>query len=338
MTIPSNEGDRSIAMYFQLRYIATDFEFGDAQISLSDPVRKIDVLLRKRVPEDALPNPLEADDGIVSVLCERAIAERLQREAISSGQLSMKKKAVSDVFDDMRNHMLRTMRLIRWRTNSHGGPNPIRAAIWDGFKWSPDKIEWKQVADYLSFKVEQSYSGPEWSTEAAQFIKAEISGDLDEPLGHELLREAWTNRDANPRSSIVLAVAAAEVGFKQFASRAFPDTAWILENLPSPPLVKMLTDLFPWTKLKLQIEDRKPIPDSITVILKKAVLLRNEIVHRRVENLNDDTVLSVLTAVRDLLYSLDLLENQTWARSYLSYEPKDSVTLRARYHERKSNG
>ena len=71
---------------------------------------------------------------------------------------------------------------------------------------------------------------------------------------------------------------------------------------------------------------------------RKAVLLRNEIVHRRVENLNDDTVLSVLTAVRDLLYSLDLLENQTWARSYLSYDPKDSVTLRARYHERKSNG
>jgi hypothetical protein len=45
------------------------------------------------------------------------------------------------------------------------------------------------------------------------------------------------------RSAIVLAVAAAEVGFKQFAVKIFPDTAWILEHLQSPPLTKML-DLF----------------------------------------------------------------------------------------------
>lgn len=336
MTTPGTEAGKPHTVYFQLRYITTDFEFGDVQISVSDPARKIDVLLEKRIAQDAIPNPLEAGDGIVSITCEREITERLLREAVSSGQLSIKKQAVSDVFDDMRNHMLRTMRLIRWRTNSQGRPNPIRMTIWDGFKWSLDGIEWKPVADYLAFTIEvHPYTGSKWSSEAAQFVKAGMSADLDEPLAHELLREAWVNREENPRSSVVLAVAAAEVGFKQFASKAFPDTAWILENVPSPPLVKMLTELFPWPKLTLQTNGKEwAPPDSITPVLKKAILLRDEIVHRGLKKLSRDTVNSVLTAVSDLLYFLDAVQSREWALNFLSDESKDSVTLGARYKER----
>jgi hypothetical protein len=63
----------------------------------------------------------------------------------------------------------------------------------------------------------------------------------------------------------------------------------------------MLTELFPWSKLKLQINGKKVSPPySITTELQKAVLLRNEIVHRRAEAPNMATVDSVLTAVRDL--------------------------------------
>ena len=51
----------------------------------------------------------------------------------------------------------------------------------------------------------------------------------------------------NPRSSLILGVAAAEVGFKQFASKTLPDTAWLLE-FPSPPLFDMLQK-FPWKQL-----------------------------------------------------------------------------------------
>jgi hypothetical protein len=153
---------------------------------------------------------------------------------------------------------------------------------------------------------------------------------LDEPLGHELLREAWTNRNANPRSCIVLAVAAAEVGFKQFASKTFPDAAWILENVQSPPLVKRLTELFPWSKLKVQIngKDLTP-PDSVTTTLTKAVRLRNDIDHGRGENLSGKTVDSVLTAVRDLLYFLDVVHGQQWAN--LSPQRRGSQTFHTDY-------
>jgi len=162
---------------------------------------------------------------------------------------------------------------------------------------------------------------PHWTNETAEFVSREVLGELDEPLGHELLREAAVNRKDNPRSSLVLAVVAAEVGFKQFASNAFPDADWILEKLPSPPLETML-QVFPWSKLGVQINGKVPgIPDSIRRELKKAVFLRNHIVHAGVrERLKVETVESVLRAVRDLLYFLDALRGQSWAASHISPE------------------
>jgi hypothetical protein len=327
MTIPDADENEAYIMYFQNRYISTGFEFGDKQISISDPEKNMDFLLRKRIPEDVPVNEkaIEAGDGFVTVTCKRKMTKRIYDEAVSSGQLSVKKEAVGSIHHEMYKYVLRTMRLIRWRTNSRGRPNPIRSALFDGLKWSLDGTEWKPVADYISFKVSVS-ANPRWTSQEEQFVVAQTSGELDEPLGHELLREAWSNRSENPRSSIVLAVAAAEVGFKQFAANAFPDSAWILENVPSPPLVKMLAELFPWDKLKLENNgrDARP-PDSVITLLKKAVFLRDGIVHRGVKTLSSDTVDSVLTAVRDLLYFLDTLQGQVWALSHLSAVARQSL-------------
>ncbi len=56
--------------------------------------------------------------------------------------------------------------------------------------------------------------------------------------------------------------------------------------------------------------------------LKKAVLLRNDIVHGRGESLSGKTVDSVLTAVRDLLYFLDVAQGREWAIYHLSAEAR----------------
>jgi hypothetical protein len=86
----------------------------------------------------------------------------------------------------------------------------------------------------------------------------------------------------------------------------------------------MLTGLFPWSRLKIQIngEDLTP-PESVITTLTTAEKLRNDIVHGRLENLNGKTVTSVLTAVRDLLYFLDVAQGQQWALYYLSTEARE---------------
>jgi hypothetical protein len=320
--MPQPETDKSHTMYFQLRYITNDFDFVDTQIDMADSSRKMTFVLRRREPQDTPTPPLQTGDGFLTVTCERELSERIQAEATSSGQLSLKKGPVREVHSDMYRYGLRTLHLIRWRTNSEGKPHPIRSGVTDGFMWSFDGTQWKPVMDCLSMEVSLKVH-PQWSVEAEQFVKAELTSDLDEPLGQELLREAWTNRKENPRSCIVLAVAAAEVGFKQFAANVFPDTAWLLESLQSPPLVKMLTELFPWSKLNVQINGQTLTPpESVTTTLVKAVKLRNDIVHGRLENLNGRTVTSVLTAVRDLLYFLDAAQGQRWALDHISGEAR----------------
>jgi len=312
----TNETPKTIR--FQLEYVTRDFKFEDARIVISDPSKRLEAILTKK-PAGTASSPTEPGDGLIVAICEREVASRLYEEAVSSGQLSFHKEAVANACKDMQSFILRTLRLLRWRTRSPGRPYPIRATA--GFRWSLDGLEWKPVAQYLSMAIRQLENPPKLTDEATEFVRTAILGDLDEPLGHELLREAWTNYDTNLRSAIVLAVAAAEVGFKQFAMKVFPETAWILETLQSPPLSKML-DLFPWHKLKLVINGQPvTVPDSIKDELKKANTLRNEIVHGRSGSLTRDTTEEVLYTVRDLLYFLDTLTDlKWWAINFISPE------------------
>jgi hypothetical protein len=100
-------------MYFQLRYITTDFDFEGQEISTSDSSQKMIFVLRKRVPQDAERPPMEPMDGFATVTCERDLAARLHEEAISSGMLSIKKGAVRQMHLDMYSFMLHAIRLIR---------------------------------------------------------------------------------------------------------------------------------------------------------------------------------------------------------------------------------
>ena len=72
-----------------------------------------------------------------------------------------------------------------------------------------------------------------------------INQGLSEPLTHSLFREAYAQRVTNRRSSLVLAVAAAEVAVKRCATILAPRAAWLLEELPSPPIAQMITDFLP---------------------------------------------------------------------------------------------
>jgi hypothetical protein len=304
-------------LYFRLTYITGGFLFGDAKIKVSDAGKGITVFYEKR-PKDSEPPPYETNDGLIVALCERGLSERLYSEAVSSEILSRNKAAVKQVFDDMNDLIQRALRLARWKTNIQGGPNPIRSAVPNYFVWSVDGLDWKMVADSISVGIKFLYSLHHWSKEDAEFLQTEILKSSNEPLAHELLREAEINRESNPRSSLILGVAAAEVGFKHFVSEIFPDTTWLME-LPSPPLIELINK-FPWEKVKTRINNQVPaVPTLIMDELKKAITLRNKIVHSGIATLNPDTMDSIGNAVNDFLYFLDLVRTgQGWPRMCMS--------------------
>jgi hypothetical protein len=55
-----------------------------------------------------------------------------------------------------------------------------------------------------------------------------------EPVPHALLREAWSQRHSNPNSSLLIGMAALEVGVKDYIAACMPAAAWLAENVPSP--------------------------------------------------------------------------------------------------------
>lgn len=307
-------------MFFRLRYITTYFDFGDVEIRASDPSKGIEVVYTKRLKDDE-PPPLEPNDGLIVTTCERALSDRLTAEAAATGMLSFKKDDVHTAYEDMHNCMDRVLRLVRWRTNARGGPDPLRMCGKDYFTWSANGSDWKMVSDAVFAKLVIGQIDRFCSQADIEFVQQAVKGDINEPLAHELLREANVNQTLNRRSSLVLAVAAAEVGFKQFASQTLPDSGWLLE-LPSPPLVEMVRR-FPWGRIKLRIDGKIPsVPEEITAELKKAVTLRNQIVHSGAANLEADTLESIVDTVRDFLYFLDMLtgSGQPWASNLIRRE------------------
>ena len=81
-----------------------------------------------------------------------------------------------------------------------------------------------------------------------------IDEGADEPLAHALLREAEINRNRDAlRSALILAVAAIEIGVKRFIATAIPGTAWLLEQIQSPPTHKLLSDYLPTLPAKQTI-------------------------------------------------------------------------------------
>jgi hypothetical protein len=133
-----------------------------------------------------------------------------------------------------------------------------------------------------------------------------------EPVAHQLLVEAFEQSRSNPRGAFVLAVAAAEVGVKQYAARGGESESWLLSELPSPPLTKLLKDYLPLLTTR-RTTNGEVIPRSIRASLDSAVQTRNKIVHRGAGAPSSIVLTELLATVNDLLYLLDWLSGSEWA-------------------------
>jgi len=134
-------------------------------------------------------------------------------------------------------------------------------------------------------------------------VIALVSSGSSEPLSHELLREAFDQAPTNPRSALLVGIAAAEVGFKGLVLELAPQTEWLVETVPSPPLVMMLREYMPRLPVKLKIDEKVPkIPDNVLGTLQNGVQARNKTTHAtRSKPLDSETLKELLLTVRDLL-------------------------------------
>lgn len=149
---------------------------------------------------------------------------------------------------------------------------------------------------------------PACSPKLQDEIEGLIRADANEPLGHELFLEAWQNKNSNPRSALIIGIAAAEVGFKQCVVKLVPGAVWLITECPSPPLTIMLSRYLPSLPVKLKIQGQvvRP-PKTIRRALATGVEARNKTTHAGASLLKGEELEEMLLCVRDLLSLVRLL-------------------------------
>src|SRR5260370_28377505 len=145
---------------------------------------------------------------------------------------------VEQINRELNDYAKRTVNVLRWRCGTEGEHNPIgyRGAVWsfDGQNWLPLPGRF-QFHSWISSNIGLS-------DEILEDTKNLVKQGGNHPLGHELYLEAWEQRHQNPRSALIVGIAAAETGVKQCISRFVPEAKWLIENTPSPDLVKILSE------------------------------------------------------------------------------------------------
>jgi hypothetical protein len=232
---------------------------------------------------------------------------------------------LTDTVAGLSGQLDRAIRVFMWRRGLHVEYSrpPVRSsASWslDGHTWNPIRIALR-LWGWNSIPI---YKGPV-PAEITEYVGPYVANGGDEPLARQILREAWAQKSASPRSALVLAITAAEVGFKQCVSQLVPEARWLVEEIPSPPLHKMLTEYLPHLPVKLRLTGKTLVPpEDLLHEIQTGVALRNQVAHRGNESVTFEKLLRILKAVSDLLWILDFYQGHQWAIRYVQVAVLDA--------------
>jgi hypothetical protein len=211
---------------------------------------------------------------------------------------------------------------MRWRFAVPGLPRGLNNA-----RWSVDGEKWLPMPGFTS--VELMRDGTlDLTVPGVSRVATLLRNHQVEPLGHELFLESYHLKNSNRRSSVVVGVSALEVGLKQLISSAIPDSTWLLDNLPSPPVEKLLGEYLPMIPLpNAPAQLPREIPKRLRDMAKKAVTVRNQIAHRGAAAPEGESVREILDAVQDLLWLFDAYSGHHWAVRHLSVQTRIDLGL-----------
>jgi hypothetical protein len=205
----------------------------------------------------------------------------------------------------------------------------VRFIAWRYFPQGVDTephgtLEWSADGGHTWFALARNMGGGRsWSTPAipgsanSTDLQTLIDRWREVPVAYSLLWEARTLRSANAR--LALTVTALEVGTKAFIGLCVPDADWLLTNLQSPPVFKLLRDYLPQlTPPSGAVDHCNALPGDILAVINQAVQARNELLHRG-KSFPRARLRELDHAVHFALRMLDFYSGEAWAEGYLGY-------------------
>jgi hypothetical protein len=210
----------------------------------------------------------------------------------------------------------RILSITRWRIDAAGPHQPIVEMCSGFFSFGSPVFNELPLPENILFEFERDLRVTD--EQKADIIRY-FENEIDEPLAHRLFREAWTARISSPRSAIMTGVAALEVRIKEAIAELVPGATWLVTNLPSPNVVKILTEGIQGLPAKNSIAGRVlPPPEAVLALLKNAVTLRNSLAHVGKGGIRRSDTQDMLAAIRDTLSLLDYYCGHEWAICHIS--------------------
>ena len=210
----------------------------------------------------------------------------------------------------------RFVKLLRWQQEIDG-PHVLFADRGTLY-WNVNLNEYWGVSFGAQSSSGRSPAGITWDEEdQSDFGCLWSQSDMNEPLAHELLREAFAAYDSAPRSALLMAASALETGIKMHIAKLVPDARWILLEAPSPPIFKMFrTYLFDLHQSRGTAIANQDVWKELFRGVQKIAEYRNDLTHTGAMPANVASELpELMEQTRDILYVLDVLEGHEWAKN-----------------------
>lgn len=235
---------------------------------------------------------------------------------------------VDPLGDDLQRAATRALAVLRWRTGELAGPLKGPGTR---FEWTLGNGRWHPLPSDTYVEINNAYSYPELTRTAHDDIVELFHEGIHEPFPYELIREAWAQRDANPRSALITAITALEIAVKQFIAKRVPQADWLVENVPTPDVITLmrayLPRLDPPAGARPGAERFEELPDQLWRLLLKRRNQRNDVIHKPaayesagrpdLPPITPERAESAVLAVREVLYRLDLADGHRWAVAYM---------------------
>jgi hypothetical protein len=231
--------------------------------------------------------------------------------------------AVDRFFEPLRGLIASTISIFRWRSGlSEGLSDPYRNR---GEYLSQDGESWIEI--HMARSLKSSWVLAPRQIEASPGIEDQVVGLIaekgEEPLGHQLFREAWNQRSSHPRSALVIGVAAAEVGLKKLIGTLVPEAQWLVDEIQTPSFDKMVRKYLPSLPIKARFHGKKITPPGALIKrLDRAVKCRNKVVHAGEPPPQSEELEEMLRAVDDFLWICDAYAGHLWVAEYISTETR----------------
>jgi hypothetical protein len=217
--------------------------------------------------------------------------------------------------------------LIRWHSDCLSDPHPL--TLFSPMEWSEDGKDWHPFI--TSIEVGMRFLGSPTLTDGVRTaIQEDMAAGKREPLAFELFHEAMALKDNSPRSALLMLISAAEYSVKSCISDLVPDAGWLVLNLPSPDIVKLITDYLPQVNEDARVSFQEPRDSRVSAWLKElqaAVQARNALIHRGQGAPDEESLDRKFDAVYGLLRLMDFYAGRIWAIEHIDRDWMTALRL-----------